>query len=256
MFSPLRNRLGVPGILAVIALVFSMAGGAYAAKKYIITSTSQIKPSVLKKLRGPAGPAGAPGATGAVGAKGADGTNGTNGTNGSPGTPGEDGKSVVTGSEATGTGNCEGRGGAWVEVEGSGVKRYVCNGENGGSGEAMMTGDWSFSDKEVLGTMFSISYPQKLSGLVNYDAENFIGPEEDPTTACPGSFSNPEAEPGNLCLYAQKVEAAGEGTDHHPFGYNAYTSDPFSGATFEFAIESGAEGYGFGSWAVTPPATP
>lgn len=50
--------------------------------------------------------------------------------------------------------------------------------------------------------------------------------------------------------------AAGTGTDKHPSGYFGYTSDPKSGATVEFAIESGEEGYGFGSWAVTPATTP
>ena len=31
MFSPLRNRFGIPGAISVIALVFAMFGGAYAA---------------------------------------------------------------------------------------------------------------------------------------------------------------------------------------------------------------------------------
>ena len=31
MFSTLRNRFGIPGVISVIALVFAMFGGAYAA---------------------------------------------------------------------------------------------------------------------------------------------------------------------------------------------------------------------------------
>ena len=31
MLSPLRNRFGIPGVISVIALVFAMFGGAYAA---------------------------------------------------------------------------------------------------------------------------------------------------------------------------------------------------------------------------------
>jgi hypothetical protein len=67
MFSRLRTHFGIPGVIAVGALIFAMAGGAWAAQKYLITSTKQIKPSVLKQLQGAAGPAGSQGTTGAVG---------------------------------------------------------------------------------------------------------------------------------------------------------------------------------------------
>ena len=78
-------------IIACIALFFALGGTAIAAKHYLITSTSQIKPSVLKKLKGqagkpgPAGPAGAPGATGAQGATGGQGPAGVEGPRGPEG---------------------------------------------------------------------------------------------------------------------------------------------------------------------------
>ncbi len=49
--------------IALTALLFAMTGTGLAASHYIITSTSQIKPSVLRQLRGergPRGPAGEP----------------------------------------------------------------------------------------------------------------------------------------------------------------------------------------------------
>jgi hypothetical protein len=65
--------------LAVVALAVAIGGGtAFAAGRYLITSTKQIKPSVLKALRkpGPAGPAGAQGPQGPKGATGSAGANG------------------------------------------------------------------------------------------------------------------------------------------------------------------------------------
>jgi hypothetical protein len=61
--------------LSIIALFFALGGTALAAHHYLITSTHQIKPSVLKALRG-SGPPGAPGPTGAAGPQGTPGARG------------------------------------------------------------------------------------------------------------------------------------------------------------------------------------
>jgi hypothetical protein len=69
--------------LALVAIAVGIGGGtAFAATKhYLITSTKQIKPSVLKSLK-KAGPRGAKGATGSQGVQGNPGNNGNNGING------------------------------------------------------------------------------------------------------------------------------------------------------------------------------
>jgi len=64
------RRPSTSTVISIVALFFALAGSAVAAKHYLITSTSQIKPSVLSKLRGKAGPAGAMGPQGPAGPAG------------------------------------------------------------------------------------------------------------------------------------------------------------------------------------------
>ena len=78
-------------VVATLALVFAMAGGAAAASHYLITSSKQISPKVLKELKGARGAAGATGAAGPAGPAGAAGANGTNGAAGAEGKQGPQG---------------------------------------------------------------------------------------------------------------------------------------------------------------------
>jgi hypothetical protein len=82
-------------IIASIALFFALGGTAIAAKHYLITSTSQIKPSVLTKLKGHAGKQGPAGPTGATGATGAQGATGGQGPAGAEGPRGPEGPGAV-----------------------------------------------------------------------------------------------------------------------------------------------------------------
>ncbi|HEY1833008.1 MAG TPA: hypothetical protein VGG08_01120 [Solirubrobacteraceae bacterium] len=61
-------------LIAWLALFVALGGTSLAASHFVITSTKQIKPSVIKKLKGNRGAAGPKGATGATGAQGAAGT--------------------------------------------------------------------------------------------------------------------------------------------------------------------------------------
>jgi Collagen triple helix repeat (20 copies) len=93
-----RNHLSYANVVATVALVFAMGGTAIAAKRYLITSTGQVSPKVLKKLTGKTGPRGASGTKGARGAAGAIGPGGAAGAAGAAGATGGTGASGPTGS--------------------------------------------------------------------------------------------------------------------------------------------------------------
>lgn len=77
-----RRHPGYAEVTATLALVLALGGGALAAGHYLITSTQQIKPSVLRHLKGakgPKGPRGAVGPTGSAGLAGGAGSPGATG---------------------------------------------------------------------------------------------------------------------------------------------------------------------------------
>jgi hypothetical protein len=94
-----RSHLSYANVVATFALVFAMGGTAIAAKRYLITSTGQISPKVLKKLTGKTGPRGASGPKGAKGVVGASGPAGAAGAAGAAGGTGATGATGPAGGE-------------------------------------------------------------------------------------------------------------------------------------------------------------
>jgi hypothetical protein len=88
MFSAISRRISYANVTATLALFFAITGGALAARHYLINSTNQINPKVLKQLRGQDGKNGGPGPQGA---KGEPGPKGEPGAPGAPGAKGEKG---------------------------------------------------------------------------------------------------------------------------------------------------------------------
>jgi hypothetical protein len=82
------RRLNYANVTATVALFFAMSGGALAAKHYLISSTKQISPKVLKALKGNEGSRGFVGATGGTGATGNQGPAGKEGKEGKEGPKG------------------------------------------------------------------------------------------------------------------------------------------------------------------------
>jgi hypothetical protein len=95
MFSTLRTRFGIPGVISVIALVFAMFGGAYAASNS--SGGGKATASKSKVKRGPRGPKGATGPAGPQGPAGAKGDAGANGSNGAAGPTGPTGAAGAKG---------------------------------------------------------------------------------------------------------------------------------------------------------------
>ncbi len=112
-----KRRPSMTTVIACLALFFALGGTAIAAQHYLVTSTDQIKPSVLAKLKGKegppgpqgqTGPAGAPGATGETGSagpRGFTGPQGSAGAQGATGAPGREGERGPAGESGSGGGS-------------------------------------------------------------------------------------------------------------------------------------------------------
>src|ERR1019366_7005408 len=93
-----RRHLSYANVASTLALVIALGGGtAWATQTYLITSTSQIKSSVLKQLHGATGAAGTNGTNGAGGPTGPAGPTGLPGPVGGTGPTGGPGVTGATG---------------------------------------------------------------------------------------------------------------------------------------------------------------
>jgi hypothetical protein len=235
MFSTLRTRFGIPGVISVIALVFAMAGGAVAANN--LDSSGNGKATVSAKAKqgkqgkpgktgpagpaGPQGPAGAAGPAGPAGPKGDAGTNGTNGVAGQPGAEGPEGSPWTANGtlppEATETG--------------------VWGGYGGQAGASKLAFPISF-------TLPLAEEPEAI----------FVDEGELTKPGCPGIVDGiPAADPGKLCVYGDLFEeATNEGFNKTSPGVPFGTEPPGVGTTgTRFKVSCEAFCFAAGTWAVT-----
>jgi hypothetical protein len=229
MLSRIRGHLTYANVAMTLALVFAMSGGAYAAKHYLITSTKQISPKVLKQLQGKAGKAGVNGANGANGLPGKEGALGKEGAKGEPGTNGKDGKdgvSVTSSTEPKG-GNCPESGSKFTAANGV---TYACNGKEGlpwtdkgllpkGSSEKGVWGatGWPtkggspFAGGQVTFASLSFTIPLETAPVAHVIGVGEGAGEGNENVAitsgeCKGNFKGPGAAEGNLCVFETEVE--------------------------------------------------
>ncbi len=278
MFSTIRTRITYTNVALTLALVLAMSGGAYAAGKYVITSTKQISPKVLKALTGKpgaAGKSGAQGPTGPTGPKGENGGPGPEGKAGTVGNTGPNGESVVMKAEPKGT-HCK-EGGANFTV--SGKTEYACNGSPWTAGgtlpkgatEKGMWADSGYAPSEafIVTTGVSFNIPLAAAPTAHYivNEKELTATGSQTSTVCTGTAANPTAPEGALCVYAQI--ASGGAAFGSPFSEDLLkwkwgtavadeidepltpnTSLPFGFSVLVVAGEAEFINYA-GSWAVT-----
>ncbi len=232
MFSRIRKRFTYANVAMTLALVFAMTGGAYAAKRYLITSTKQISPKVLTQLKGANGKNGTNGTNGAVGPQGPAGPQGLQGAagpglQGKEGPTGKDGVSVTSTALAAKNATCSEGGSEFTAAEGK--KTFACTGKQGKEGTfdgsplpqgKTVRGAWALSgygEATYPNPGFglakaAVSFPAPISpGLA---PAHYIGPaegenEEESKWAeaikegkCKGFNENPAAAEGQLCIFA------------------------------------------------------
>jgi hypothetical protein len=183
MFSAIRKRITPSTVIATLALVFAMTGGAYAAKHYLITSTKQISPKVLKALKG---------------ANGANGTAGLAGPAGPGGPQGPAGATGPAGAGATGPAGAAGAAGAQGPPGTTGFTKTLPKGET-------LKGEWSVEvyvpgpeSEGFASTSVSFGIPLAAAPAVT----TYIHEAEETPAGCTGNVENPGAAPGHLCVFA------------------------------------------------------
>jgi hypothetical protein len=153
-------------VVGIVALVFALMGGAWAASGGLTAKQKKEVKAIAKSFQG----------TGPAGAQGAQGTPGSNGTNG---TNGKDGAAGVGGPP-----------GPLLETLESGQT---------------VTGAWSYADFAAGEAVITISYPFRLASPLPTSDIVFLAEGEVETADCPGTVEEPQAAPGKLCLYQEEL---------------------------------------------------
>jgi collagen type I/II/III/V/XI/XXIV/XXVII alpha len=234
MLQGIHQKLGTAGfIIAIVALVVALGGGAYAASGGLSGKQKKEVEKIAQKYAGKPGKNGATGAAGpagAAGGKGDAGAKGDQGVAGNPGSPGEPGKEGKQGKEGR-----------------SGFTETLPAGKT-------ETGSWAVGETAVGDTsnVFApISFAIPLAAGLGAAQVHYVATGETAPAGCTGGTSEiPTAEPGNLCIYATS----------NPFlGFLAIDKSGASGAGAEGASPTGAvlafsgveESAAYGTFAVT-----
>lgn len=227
----IHEKLGTAGlIVAVVALVAALTGSAFAAVDKLSPQEKKEVKKIAKGLVptgpvGPQGPAGAPGAKGDTGAKG------------DPGATGPTGKTGPTGPEGP-----------------PGPTETVL------LPEQTVKGLWGFAVQSVGVNRIPVqmNFPLRIEPAPHFlIGNNLIGAGGvEPNEECPGSVEEPEAAPGEFCIYADAL--TGAKLSNFINDPEDWKFDPTAGFLVPFETEPEVFARGRGTWAATacpPPPT-
>jgi hypothetical protein len=213
----MRRRLSYANVAATLALVFSMSGGALAAKHYLINSTTQINPKVLRTLKGNNGPRGL---LGPPGPQGPPGVQGGQGPQGDQGARGATGQSALTPLPSGQT-------------------------ERGVIGMSSVIGD---SEKEASGNEAAFaSLP--IPAPVALDNAHVLLAGISDKGACTGSYASPTAPGGDVCVYLDFTHNVTAALGIVPDGQ----ATPYGFGLFWEGASKGENSIAEGDWAYTAP---
>lgn len=243
MLQRIRDQIGTAGlVVAIIALIAALGGGAYAAAGLNAKQKKEVKLLSAKNVpktgpRGPQGPQGPAGANGKDGANGTNGANGAKGDKGDKGDKGENGSAGSPGKSVLATPvtplQCEEREGVIVEEEGEPLSATeVCEGKEGAQGEpgdpwavggtlpanATLTGNWAFRSRlqTLKVDVEGVTQEVTIGSTENWVPISFpikltalldstkVHYQTDVEFAnfCKGNFAEPAADSGHFCVYA------------------------------------------------------
>jgi hypothetical protein len=252
MLKRIESHLTPSTVIAFIALLFAMTGGALATTNSggssrgsgtrstastTLATAAKSKAKVKTKTGprgpagkngpagpvGPAGPAGPAGSQGPAGATGATGAKGETGATGAPGGEGKAGKEGKTGKEGS-----PWTAGGTLPSGSSEHGAWIVSGPGSGPFASAST---------------AISFIIPLATALTEPKLHYIKPGATPPPGCSGTAESPEAESGNLCVFAGFEEGVETPT-------LALSADPKSGVLILLSPVA-TSAFGQGSWVVT-----
>ncbi len=229
-------------LIAILALAVALAGGSYAAGRYLGAAASKSKPQVRRGPRGPRGEVGPAGSPGGEGERGA------------PGARGADGENLIARTVLPGNVHCQ-TGGTEFKFP-DGTTSFTCNGEQGAQGKEgpawppggtlppgdVESGTWAAGPSEGGTAQASISFPIPLPSYVT--ATTVKCEVRTLQGECISRWCSSQPVQGYLCIYGiQESELKSV--------FNPENNERWEGGTTGAVIFLEPGSPSEGSWAVT-----